>query len=143
MEPTSQIVIIGGRRRPHELMLLLFSLVAGAAMLLGAPRPNSMTEEMNTTLVTLWAVGLFLGGLIGIWGCYTRNNLARGLLLERAGELISAGAAFGYAMQVVSINGGRAGFAAGFCIAWAVANVVRSLQISNDLRSLRGGRRAA
>lgn len=142
MEPSAPIIIIAGRRRPHELLLLLFSMVAGASMLLGAPRPNSMREEMDTTLVTLWAIGLFLGGLIGLWGCYTRRNLARGLLLERAGELISGAAAFGYAMQVVSVNGGKAGFAAGFCIAWAVANVVRSLQISNDLRSLRGGRSA-
>lgn len=141
MEP-AHIVIIGGRRRPHELMLLLFSMVAGAFMLLGAPRPNSMSEKMDSRLVTLWAVGLFAGGLIGIWGCYTRNNLKRGLLLERAGEMISAGAAFGYAMQVWSVNGDKAAFAAGFCIAWAVANVVRSLQISNDLRSLRGGSRA-
>lgn len=136
------IVIIGGRRRPHELLLLLFSLFAGAAFLLGAPRPNSMGDSVGEPLVTLWAVGLFVAGAVGLWGCYTRNNVTRGLLLERAGMLLSAGAVLGYAAQVLSINGERAGFAGGFCIAWAVANVVRSLQISNDLRSLRGVTRA-
>lgn len=139
MELPHPILIVTGRERPHLLMTLWFSLVSGAVFLLGAPRPPSMGD---TWLVTMWAVLLVTSGSVGLLGCYTRRNIRRALGLERAGMLIGAGAVIGYAVQVYATNGHRALFSAGFCAGWAIANVVRALQISNDLRKLGGARRA-
>ena len=139
MELPRSVLVITGRHRPHLLMTLWFSLISGAVFLLGAPRPPSMGD---TWLVTMWAALLVTSGVVGLWGCYTRHNIMRALGLERAGMLVGAGAVIGYAVQVYTINGHRALFSAGFCAGWAIANVVRALQISNDLRKLRGERRA-
>lgn len=139
MELPRPILIITGRNRPHLLMTLWFSLVAGGVFVLGAPVPPSMGD---TGLVAIWAWLLLLSGVVGLAGCYGRGNLRRGLGLERAGMLLGAGAVIGYAVQVYTVNGNRALFSAGFCAGWAIANVVRALQISNDLRQLRGERRA-
>lgn len=139
MELPRPILIITGRNRPHLLMTLWFSLVSGLIFVMGAPVPPSMGDS---DLVGVWAWLLLLSGLVGLVGCYTRRNLKRGLGLERAGMLIGAGAVIGYAVQVYALNGQRALFSAGFCAGWAIANVVRVLQISNDLRKLRGGHRA-
>ena len=138
-EPTP-IIILTGKRRPHELMLLGFSILSGVAFLLGAPRPASMGSEMGGTWVDLWAASLAISGAVGLLGCYWKDNLRQGLLLERSGMLIGAAAVFGYAMQVYSYNGTKALFAGGFCLAWAFSNVARSLQIGKDLDSLRGAR---
>jgi hypothetical protein len=131
------IIVITGRGRPHELLFLAYPLVTGAAFLLGAPRPSSMGDELGAVWGYVWAVGLLLSGVVGLVGCFWRRDLIRGLLLERAGMLFGAAAALGYATQVYNVNGGRSLFGAGFCVAWAVANMVRAVQISNDLRSLR------
>lgn len=139
MDLPRPILIITGRNRPHLLMTLWFSLVAGAVFILGAPVPPSMGD---TGLVAIWAWLLLLSGVVGLTGCYSRGNLKRALGLERGGMLLGAGAVIGYAVQVYTINGGRALFSAGFCAGWAIANVVRALQISNDLRKLKGERRA-
>ncbi len=139
MELPRPILIITGRNRPHLLMTLWFSLVSGLVFVLGAPIPPSMG---SSDLVAVWAWLLLLSGAIGLTGCYTRHNLKRGLGLERAGMLAGAGAVIGYAIQVYMINGNRALFSAGFCAGWAIANVVRALQISNDLRKVRGAHRA-
>lgn len=139
MELPRPVLIITGRHRPHLLMTLWFSLVSGAVFVLGAPVPPSMGDS---SLVAVWAWLLLLSGVVGLVGCYTRLNVRRGLGLERAGMLIGAGAVVGYAIQVYTVNGQRALFSAGFCAGWAIANVVRALQVSNDLRKLRGGRRA-
>lgn len=139
MELPRPILIITGRDRPHLLMTLWFSLVSGAVFVLGAPVPPSMGDS---ALVVIWAWLLLVSGVVGLTGCYTRRNIKRALGLERAGMLVGAGAVIGYAVQVYAVNGQRALFSAGFCAGWAIANVVRTLQISHDLRKLRGGHRA-
>lgn len=140
MEPRP-IIIISGKHRHHELLLLAFSVLAGVAFLLGAPR-SAVTQQLDETLVNVWAVGLTVSGVVGLLGCFWRNNLERSLLLERSGLLIGAGAVLGFAMQVYSVAGGRGLFTAGFYLAWALANVARSLQIGKDLRDMRGARDA-
>lgn len=140
MEPRP-IIIITGKQRHHEQLLLAFSVVAGVAFLLGAPR-SAVTQQLDEALVNVWAAGLAVSGVVGLAGCFWRNNLGRGLLLERSGMLIGAAAVFGFAVQVYAVAGGRGLFTSGFYLAWALANVARSLQISKDLRDTRGARGA-
>lgn len=129
------VVVVVGRRRPHHVLLLLYSLVVGAAYLLGLPQPRSVTENLSSPYLTLWSVGLALSGGIGLVGSYWRGQIEAGLMLERSAMLIGAASVFGYAWTVGQA-GTTASFAAGFCLAWGVANLVRAVQISKDLHSL-------
>ena len=139
MGSSRPVVVVTGKRRPHEVFLLASSLILGVLFLLGAPRPPSVDHVW----FPWWATALAGSGAMALIGCYWRRNLWMALALERAGLLFNACCCFVYAVMVVSHNGWRALFAAWFFASWVVADVVRSLQISNDLRSLGRGIRAA
>lgn len=137
------IIVITGRERPHELALLAFSAVAGALFLAGVPVPPSIVESMRPPWNVLWCAGLALSGIVGLVGCYWRGNLIVALGVERTGLLFNAACYFTYAVMVFTFNGWNAFFAAGFCVSVAVADVARSLRISNDLRNIGKGIRDA
>lgn len=138
MEPLRPVIVVTGKRRPHEVLLFAYSIGAGIALPLRDSLPPSM-QGWNIP----WAVALVLSGVIGLVGCYWRRSLWTGLSLERAGLLFNAACTFCYAVSVFTSYGRSGAFSAGFVTAWAVANVVRSLQIGNDLRSLGRGIRDA
>lgn len=129
------VFILMGRGRPHLVMLLLFSLGVGLAYLLGLPQPRSVAENLGDPFQFMWSVGLVVSGLVGLSGAFWRGDIGTGLMLERAGMLIGAGSVFGYAWTV-SQAGTSSSFAAGFCLAWGVANLVRAYGIGKDLRNL-------
>ena len=129
------IFVLVGRQRPHNVMLLLFSLAVGVAYLFGFPQPRTVSDSFDHNYEMVWSAGLALSGAIGLVGAYWRRAVSTGLLLERSAMIIGAAAAFGYTWTV-SHGGTSAIFAAGFCFAWGVANLVRAVQISNDLRNL-------
>lgn len=129
------VFIVVGRRRPHHVLLLLYSFAVGTAYLLGAPQPRSVTENLSNPYLLLWSVGLALSGGIGLIGSYWRGQIDVGLMLERSAMLIGAASVFGYAWTV-SQAGTTSSFAVGFCLAWGIANLVRAVQIGKDLHSI-------
>lgn len=129
------ILVLVGRQRPHNVMLLIFSLGVGLIFLAGFPPPPSVQEGLSDPFILMWTVGLAASGLIGLTGAYWRGGMRRGLMLERSAMLIGAGATFGYAWTV-STAGKPSLFASGFCLSWGIANLARAVQISQDLRSL-------
>lgn len=144
MEP-KPVFILTGRRRPHHILLLAYSLVAGVAFLAGwVPEPRGMSARLNGTQLILWSLGLTVSGLVGLVGACWRGDAVRGLRLERSALLIGAGALFGYAWTMSAL-GKMAVFSVGFCIAWGIANLALATQIGQDLRNLgkvKNGRRA-
>jgi hypothetical protein len=129
------VVIIVGRHRPHNILLLLYSLTVGLAYLLGLPQPRSVTDNLTAPYLTLWSMGLVLSGGAGLIGSFWRGQVDVGLMLERSAMLTGAASVFGYAWTV-SQTGTSSSFVVGFCLAWGAANLVRAAQISKDLRSL-------
>lgn len=138
MSDQRPVIVVTGKRRPHELMLLAFSLVVGLLYLTGAlDQPASVSSK--ATWVNAWAAGLALSGAVGLIGCYWQGDLVRSLTLEQAGMLFGAAAALTYTSAAFSYAGTNALFPSGFCLAWAVANVARAVQIGKDLRTARKG----
>lgn len=130
-------VVVTGRHRPHELVFLALALVLGLAYTLGAPPPQSAAAEMPMWLVRLWAVGLLAHGVTGAASVVLPLRWDRALWLEAGSMLIGFGAllivgaaAFSYAGLWRALLGG------GLCFGWAVANLVRAVQIRRDFRRL-------
>lgn len=130
------IVLVTGRHRPHELLLLAVSVLLGASYLIRVPAPQTLTAAVPRWVVILWAVGLVASGIIGLTGCLWRGDVTVGLGLERGAMLMSTAALVLISSVIVSVTGMRGAFSAGITIAWALANVYRIAQISTDLRRI-------
>lgn len=135
---SSRPLVVVGRDRPHELLLLAWSLISGISYLLGAPPPGSITALMPAWEIHAWAAGLLASGLIGLVGCWWRGNHAFGLGLEMGAMLIGSGALLLYVVAAFSVAGWLALFAGGLVVTWLAANLWRVGQIRRDLRNLRG-----
>lgn len=126
-----RIPVVSGRHRPHEILLLVVSLVTGAAYTVGAPPPTSMAALLPGWTLHVWAFGLLVSGVVGLSGIATRR--AWSLQTEQAGMLIGAASLVWYCAAAAPY-GWRALFAGGIAMAWAAANVVRAAQISRDMK---------
>lgn len=125
------LVVVSGRHRPHELLLLVVSLVTGVAYTIGAPPPTSVAALMPAWALHVWSAGLVASGVIGLVGALSRRSWS--LQVEQAGMLIGAASLIWYTAAVVGF-GWRALLAGAISVAWAGANVVRAWQIRRDLR---------
>jgi hypothetical protein len=128
------VVVITGRHRPHEILLLVVSLVTGLAYTIGAPPPQSVTALLPGWAVRVWAVGLAASGVVGLVGVFSRRDWS--LQVEQAAMLLGAAALLWYTAAVLPF-GWRALFAGAVSIGWAVANLTRAAQIRRDLKGLR------
>lgn len=120
----------------HELLLTVYALVAGVSLLVAAPEPTSVNAALPGWSIPVWTSGLVAGGvlyLVGKFGPWRR--LRRGKEFERAGLLLGAAALVTYSAAAMSVGGGRAFFAAGSCLAWAAANIVRVVQLAREIEN--------
>jgi len=127
------VLVLAGKRNPHEQLLLAFGALSGASFLFGAPEPASIAASMPGFVVTLWAAGLVIAGVVGLVGCWWRGE--RGQVLEAGGLLVGAGSLLMYATAALSVAGVRALFPAGVILAWLAANLWRVVQIHRELRA--------
>lgn len=128
------LVVVSGRHRPHELLLLAVSVVTGVAYTVGAPPPTSIAALMPAWALHVWSAGLAISGILGLVGALTRRGWS--LAVEQAGMLIGAASLVWYVGAVVPF-GWRGLYAGLVSLAWAAANLARAMQIRRDLR---GGR---
>lgn len=131
------VLVVTGRHRPHELLLLLFSLVSGLAYTLGSPPPQSVAASIDPWLVRAWSAGLLMSGAVGLLAALLPLPEDRALGLELGAMLIGAGALVLAAAAIFSSAGARGAFGAGVCAFWAAANMVRAFQVIRDLREVR------
>lgn len=131
---TRPLVIVSGRHRPHEILLLAVSLVTGLAYTIGAPPPASVSSLLPGWALHVWSAGLLLSGVIGLTSVASRAYWA--LKIEASAMLIGAAALVWYSAAIATF-GWRGLFAGAITGAWAAANLVRALQIRRDLRLIR------
>lgn len=131
------MLVVAGRHRPHELLLLLFSLTSGLAYTLGSPPPQSVAASIEPWLVHVWSAGLLISGAVGLLAALLPMPEDRALGLEFGAMLIGAGALILAGAAIFSSVGWRGAFGGGFCAFWAAANIVRAFQILRDLREVR------
>lgn len=128
------VVVVTGRHRPHELLLLAVSLVTGVAYTIGAPPPASVAALLPSWALHVWTWGLAVSGAVGLVGALTSRSWS--LQAEQSGMLIGAGALIWYAAALAPF-GWRALFTSTICVAWAAANLARAAQIRRDLKGPR------
>lgn len=128
------VPVVTGRHRPHQILLLLVSLLLGVAYTVGAPPPASVTALLPGWAVHVWAAGMGASGALGLAGIAVRWS--RALQVEQAAMLIGAASLIWYTAAVVPL-GWRSLLAVAISVAWTVANVWRAIQIRRDLKGFR------
>lgn len=130
--------IVTGAHRPHQVVLLVFATIAGAAYAFRqAPEPKSFDNLISPMLLGVWYTLLLAGGVVGLVGSFWKRNVYRGLLLERASMVMLVSALTLYATAAFVVAGSGALGAGGSLAAWAVSCVWRGVQITRDLYVLR------
>lgn len=129
-------VILSGRHRPHEAMLLTVSLLLGVAYLVGAKPPGSLEQLLPGWMRWTWYALLAAGGALGLAGIAIRHPY-QSLALERAAMWGQAAAWAMYALALAGYGRAQGLAAASLCAGLAVASVWRMAQIHHDLRALR------
>ena len=130
MTAARPLVVVSGRHRPHEILLLAVQVITGVAYTVGAPPPTSVAALLPGWALLVWSVGLAVSGVIGLAGVIWSPRV------EAAGMLLGAGALIWYAAALAPF-GWRALLAGAISAAWAGANLWRALQIRQDLRGPR------
>jgi hypothetical protein len=115
---------------------LVTAVVCGSLLIGFDSRPRSVAVAMPDVLEHIWAVGLVVVGVVGLYGVAWRGRAATALGVE-LGAMVSFGAVTGMYAIAVFVVYGVAGLAAGcFIAAVAVASWWRCLQIVRDLGRL-------
>jgi len=138
------VIVVSSRNRPHELVLLGLSAALGLAYLVTVPPPQSLAALVPAWLATMWSLGLFVSGVLGLFAALWRGAIRFALEVERVAMLVSTGALLLIGGASFVVSGWRALFGASLAIAWAAANIVRSGQIRRDLAkiiTMEGGHR--
>jgi hypothetical protein len=123
-----------GRRHPFEVLLLLAGMVVGFSRVV-IPSPLSVSMALPPTIVVVWHLLMGVGSLIGLVGIMWKDPLT-GLLVERAGLWFLSAGGGAYALALFSV-GLRAVPAACFVVSFAVACLLRAIDIARVLRRLR------
>lgn len=129
-------VVILGRGRAHEVLLLAVSVVVGVAYTVGAPRPGSIAAELHPIVFRGWAAAMLVTGAAGLAGCFWRTRIETALGVERGAMVGQFGALIVYAAVIVAYAGVHGLIGAAIVVGWAVANLIRAGQITGDLRRL-------
>jgi hypothetical protein len=134
----SQIVVVVGRDRPHEVALNVWAVILGVMFTAGAPRPGSLAGLVTGPAFYVFSIGLAVGGAVAFAGSYWTLDVERSLEVERAGLTILTGALLVYGVAVFATFGWQALVAGGLVGAWVYANTRRSVIVTRDLRQIRG-----
>jgi hypothetical protein len=117
-------------------VFLAFAVTVGLAYTVGAPPPRSAATEIPPWLIEVCSTGLLVHGLTGLAAAFVPMRLYRALLVEAGSMLIGAGVLVVFAAAAFAYSGWVALMGGGLFLAWAIANVVRAVQIRRDFWSL-------
>lgn len=95
---------VTGPPNPFEAFLLFACLVQGSNVLLGGPRPNSITGALPNWMQLLWGAMVAIGGGLAITGLYWRGNKYTGAEIKRIGFAAAGGAALVYGLALLTIG---------------------------------------
>lgn len=133
--PPKSITFRSGRH-PHEIGLLVMSLVIGLIGLAVEPASSpALSSSLSGPLLSYFFLVLILSAIASFVGALM--NSITGLLWERAGMYPLSAMYVAYSMAVLMYGGLRGITSAMFGLAIAVASVVRIVQIHRDLKKVR------
>lgn len=130
-----RVIVVTGKSRPHELLLLAYGAIVGAVTIFG--ERSNVAALAPTWAMYSWSIGLLISGVLGIGASLWRTALVRALEVERGALLIGAGAILLYSGNVFTFGvTWNTIVAAGIVAAWGAANLWRAWQITIDLRRI-------
>lgn len=132
----STTIIVTGRQRPHEVMFLIVSALAGAAYLCGVKPPLTLEQLVDPWVLLAWYWLLLSSGVIGLVSIAWPSGY-RALVLESAAMQGQTAAPLLYGVALASTGEPAAWFAVGFCFTWAGASAWRAWQVWQGMRVLR------
>jgi len=126
-------IIVTGRHRPHEVMFLILSALAGGAFVLGAKPPTTVEQLVDTWVLWTWYLLLFASGVIGLVSIALPDTY-RALVLELAAMHGQTAAPLLYGVALLASANSAATFAVAFCLSWAGASAWRAWQVWRAMR---------
>lgn len=129
-------IVVTGRHRPHEVVFLAFSALAGAAFVAGVKPPSSLEVLVPVWILWTWFLLLLASGVIGLVS-FTRRDPYQALVLERAAMVGHIAAPAVYGLALLATGAATALFAGAFFAAWAGASAWRLVQVNQGIRALR------
>ena len=130
-------IIVTGRHRPHEVMFLVLSALAGGLFVAGAKPPTSLEQLVEPWVLWTWYLLLLGSGVIGL-ASIALPDTYRALVLEVAAMIGQMTAPLLYGLALLSTGSPAAAFAIAFCLTWAWASAWRGWQVWRGMRALRG-----
>lgn len=128
------VIVVTGRHRPHQSLLLLYGGLIGVAAL-GRGESSVLADVLPPWMVLTWASVMIGAAVAGLAGAWIRSPW--GMQLELGAMLSQAGATLIYAFVVtVGIRGWQGWISGGLLAAWTVANLWRAAQLWNDLHRI-------
>ena len=123
------------QRNPHQLFLLVLSVVAALGLVQGATGSAILDDALTDHAVTIWGICLLTGSLTALGGMWWPRTWS-GLLVERAGLAVVAVAAALYSI-LVYIAAPDVAYTAFVHVAYAGSCMWRCKQITSRLRWVR------
>lgn len=129
-------IVVTGRHRPHEVMFLSLSALAGLAFVCGVKPPGTLERLVDAWVLWAWYWLLLGSGVIGLVSIALPGGY-RALVLELAAMQGQTAAPLLYGVALASTGASAAWFAVAFCLAWAGASGWRAGQVRQSMRVLR------
>lgn len=123
------------RRHPHQVLVAGLLMFSGLPVLVGGPKPGSLSAALPVALVYVWAVVITVGGAMVVAAAIVRPLAA--LFLEFIADPPLAVMCLVYSAAALMLAGWRAAVPVALLFAAAVAFAIRAVQVSRTLRALR------
>lgn len=134
MGPPARTIVLPRRLRPHEVGLLVISVITGLGIFIApAPEITAVFPGWNTWV---WAATVLVSGVVGLVGCLWRGRVSTSLITEGAGLLLSVAAVIWYMAGAYIVRTDHLLSTELTVATWGVINLWRVAQIHLDLREL-------
>jgi hypothetical protein len=130
------IIVVTGRQRPHEVLLLVVSVLVGVAYLLGSPPAASVAALIPRWEIHVWAVVMLASGGVGLISIRRWGVPGLALSLELGAMLAGAGGLLVYVVAIFLAAGPSGLLAGGITAGWLCSNLWRAWQIHTELKDI-------
>lgn len=123
--------MLDARRQPHEIFLLLLTVMSGMVGLLNGVRAEDFAAEFPPWLQACWFGGLIFGSVVALVGAAMSG--IRGLFVERAGLVVLTFLCLSFGISAIPIIRAGLGWVSfGAVILYGLTCAVRASQIKTQ-----------
>lgn len=129
------MIIVRKQPGPFQVMFLIAAMLGGVALVaLGRHLGSTLSQQLPPWVTLILAFGLIGGSGLSLLGMFLQDSM--GLFLERAGLIGLSLLFLAYVGAILYYIGPRSVITVVFFVAFAVASLWRTMQISGNLREI-------